>query len=445
MRIVIDECHGQQNWGQTGFPTRGVAGAFRGVGRELRTMGADVISEFDTLRGRTLEVASGLVIPPPVGLFDGFTSSWLETSASLFTEAEIHEVVSFVAAGGSLLAVSYRFGDAFTKANLGSLSREFGWRQNNDAVIDVELAGALHPLQTAFRTTPADCSTRWAGEDVTTIHWRPVTTFTPLPDCDGTSVVLSPTGTAAFDFTDFRIHHGRRPICVAGQLGKGRYCYLGGPHAIETDGHGFLEEPGNTAFLRNLLRWLFSNTSAAEMEPIARPEQEVTGQSEEVRIRRAALWQRIDMGSTNSEKAEVLVEFTAQVFEDTGILTRIATSQWSSDRESEVDLVFECSSSKPLWVPSRGIVPVECKNWSDPVGATEITRFAEKVGRTSGRLGFFVARRFTSAARSAVMKARLQHGTLVGMLDDTDLVACVRGQASPTTIIEASLVRSALM
>ena len=76
-----------------------------------------------------------------------------------------------------------------------------------------------------------------------------------------------------------------------------------------------------------------------------------------------SLWRSVVTSVGNSQKEDSFVTFIEQLLAETKALRLLSRDHWSRDREAELDLVFECLSSKPLWAACRGLVPVECKNW----------------------------------------------------------------------------------
>jgi len=129
---------------------------------------------------------------------------------------------------------------------------------------------------------------------------------------------------------------------------------------------------------------------------------------------------------------------------DTKLLYLFDESVLSLNRDAEIDLVFGCESTKPLWSGSHGVVPVECKNWKKPVGALHISRFADKVGNTTSYLGIFAARAFTKPSCDAIKTTRLKQRIVIGMLSNQDFLNYTRGLASATTLLESSIRRSML-
>ncbi len=419
----------------------------------LRRIGCECLPGDMPLTANNLEGVAALIIPPPVGIFEqlsAFGGEWRRDESSLLTRNEIAGILSYLNDGGRLFAVSFRFGDSFAKSNLSQLSASLGWLLTDDAVIDLEVAGKRHPLHTTFETSSSDIVASWAARGISSVKWRPVTTFSALPNLRGEAVVYPPKTCAYFDSSNHNIVHQRRPICVSGEYGDGRYVLLGGPHVVEQSDMGFLSLPDNSRFLSNLLEWLFQSeaaNSAPEPTEEDRTASQQPTQATTDTAQAKMLWQRVcsSGGSTAGQKGETFVDFLACFLADTEILAPLGRSVWASDRESEIDLVYECTCNKPLWSGSRGIVPVECKNWKSRVGAPEVTRFAEKVDRTASRIGLFAAREYTEAAWAAAAKARLRHDTVIGLLGDRDFSSYLAGTATAARVVEASLVRSILL
>lgn len=446
MTVLFDEFHGQVNWGDTGYPSRRLSTTFAGVADSLHQKGYRCSALTEPLVAQNIETASAVVIPPPTGRFNSVASKWESAQASLLTGEEIAGVLSYLERGGRLLAFSYRFGDAFTKANLGVLFAALGWYQNDDAVIDLEQFGEIHPLHTIFETKKPEFDQSWALRGVETVAWRPVTSLNMLPNGSGFPIVHSPKSCVRIRLGDHSISHVPGAICVAGHFGLGKYILLGGPHAFEATSLGFLDAASNRQFLGNLLDWLFSaqDPAAEDASPRERSSKSSLGASAQPREQLRTLWGRACNASANKEKGEYLVDFVQSFLLSAGIFKPLRRSSWSLDREAEIDLVFECTSSKPLWTACRGLIPVECKNWINTVGSPEISRFAEKVERTSSKIGLFAARNYSEAAWSAVSKSRLMRSTIIGLLDEADFTSYLNGEAEVVDVVEASIVRSVL-
>ena len=276
-----------------------------------------------------------------------------------------------------------------------------------------------------------------------------MTSFDLLPKGTGFPIVQSPVSCMRLRLVDHTISHTTATICAGGYFGAGRYLLLGGSHAFEETNLGFLSRPDNARFLANLFSWLLSDLPpAAERDNLENrtgnpPQAVVEGNSYISELK--ALWDRSCLQSTNDGKGSSFADFVQRFLLASEILRLLSRSSWSFDREAELDLVFECISPKPLWSASRGLIPVECKNWSAGVGSPEISRFADKIERTSGKIGLFAARRFSGPAWAAVSKTRLLHSTIVGLLDDSDFASYLEGKASAVNVIEGSIIRSILV
>jgi hypothetical protein len=168
--------------------------------------------------------------------------------------------MSFVHGGGRLLALAYRFGDAFTQSNLGDLTRALGCELNDDAVIDVRALRETHPLQMHFDTTKGSFPLGWSRGGVANVRWRPCATFTLLPDAFARPLALSTGGSCvSYDRTLRRLSFESLPIAVAGRHGAGRLALFGGPHVFESNALGLLSHADNARFLQNVLDWLMSD------------------------------------------------------------------------------------------------------------------------------------------------------------------------------------------
>jgi DNA-binding NarL/FixJ family response regulator len=107
-----------------------------------------------------------------------------------------------------------------------------------------------------------------------------------------------------------------------------------------------------------------------------------------------------------------------------------ATPRRQNDIE-EIDILIRNESSDPLWIKEGQYVLVECKNWSKPVGASELTVFLAKMKNRNARcnLGLFVAPGgFTGPFKDNLLAGRhdssfvllLGHETLEGFITSSD-------------------------
>jgi CheY-like chemotaxis protein len=107
-----------------------------------------------------------------------------------------------------------------------------------------------------------------------------------------------------------------------------------------------------------------------------------------------------------------------------------ATPRRQNDIE-EIDILIRNESSDPLWLKEGQYILVECKNWSKPVGASELTVFRDKMKNRNARcnLGLFVAPGgFTGPFKDNLLAGRhdssfvllLGHETLEGLITSGD-------------------------
>jgi len=448
LKVLVDNHHGQPNWGQTGFPVRGLHTTLFGFVGQLAKNGFECSSLESNLSTEGLQDSRGLVIPSPTGRFNELTCGWESHEKSLFSGAEIDALLRFLRSGGSLLAFAYRFGDPFTKTNLGSVFAPLGCILNDEATIARDLLGKDHPLYTTFETTTDNLGTAWASQRVNSLRWRPVTTFSILSGYPAHPVVFAPRHCVRLRWPGRQVVYGAAPICVAGRFGNGRFILLGGPHILESDGLGLLDTADNREFAANLINWLFLQRDSVNegCEHSHRPPLESAPADGVANVDEAAgLWHAMSYATTNQEKERTFVRFVEFLLTQTTMLAIHTRNAWSLDKEAELDLVFACASTKPVWTRSHGVVPVECKNWAAPVDATEISRFSDKLGRTTSKIGFFAARAFTSKAWAAVGKARHQHELIIALLHDEDYGAYLEGRATATEVVESSIVRSMIV
>ena len=118
---LFDDTHGQPNWSQTGFPSRELDADCSGLADVLRGMGYDCAGVRPRLLSDRLSHPCLLVVPPPTGYYNPARQTWQPLTSSLFTPAEVRDILRFIDGGGRLLAFAYRFGDSFTRTNLRDL------------------------------------------------------------------------------------------------------------------------------------------------------------------------------------------------------------------------------------------------------------------------------------------------------------------------------------
>jgi len=257
----FDETHGQPHWSQTGFTSRLRTTNFAGVARILEEMDLECVSATAKPLTATFPETRLVVIPPPTGIYDAKHECWHRDPASLFTAQELCALLDFVADGGSVLAFSYRFGDAFTQTNLGLLALALGCLLNDDAILDLMQLKAPNPLATHFHTTVGDLPSVWSVAGIRELRWRCLATFSILPGTKAWPLVLSPAlGSLSYHARLRQISYQPLPLGVAGISGNGRFALFGGPHAFETSPLGLLDRADNARFLRHVLVWLLAET-----------------------------------------------------------------------------------------------------------------------------------------------------------------------------------------
>ena len=103
--VLFDATHGQPNWSQTGYTSREMHTNFAGVAQALRQMGCTCASANEKPLAKLLAGTRLLVVPPPTGRYDGRKECWAPQPGSLFTAAEIQDILGFVNHARQLLAV----------------------------------------------------------------------------------------------------------------------------------------------------------------------------------------------------------------------------------------------------------------------------------------------------------------------------------------------------
>jgi hypothetical protein len=140
------------------------------------------------------------------------------------------------------------------------LMAPLGCLLNDDAVVDLQLLRNTFPLEAFFDTPKSLLPLSWANEDVNTVRWRTMATFSILPGASVQPLALSAGGSCiSFNRSLRRISFSSLPIAVAGIQGRGRFVLCGGPHAFETGTYGLLASHDNARFLQNIVRWLLDD------------------------------------------------------------------------------------------------------------------------------------------------------------------------------------------
>jgi hypothetical protein len=257
---VFDASHGQPNWAQTGFTSREMHTNFAGVMELLCRFGFTCAPTGLEPLPKLLARARLLVIPPPAGRYNSLKRCWMPASEALFNAESIREILQFVQDGGRLLAFAYRFGDSFMASNMRELVAPLGCLLNDDAVVDLQLLRETFPLKAFFDTPKSLLPLSWASEEVNTVRWRTMASFSILPGANVQPLALSAGGCCiSFNRTLRRISFSSLPIAVAGTQGRGRFVLCGGPHVFETGAYGLLASHDNARFLQNIVRWLLED------------------------------------------------------------------------------------------------------------------------------------------------------------------------------------------
>jgi len=137
------------------------------------------------------------------------------------------------------------------------------------------------------------------------------------------------------------------------------------------------------------------------------------------------LWQRVRTETDPHRKGKALEDLLLVVFRSIPGFTRV----WNriTNAIEEIDILLRNESTDPFWVKEGAYFLFECKNWSKPVGRSEIDTFVRKLERRHQRckLGFFAAvGGFTEPAHK-VQLADSKDEVLVVLMDGDDLARLV--------------------
>lgn len=442
MKAFFDVEHGQQNWKTTGFFARTITGSFSGLTDILSELRIESWSGSDL--HNSLDDSKIIVIPPPAGTFNRAESQWEPLPAHFFTESDVERILEFVHAGGRLLAFSYRFGDSFAKSNLKELFLPMGCLIQDTAAINLDsFVNEMHPLAVPFETDSEHLPLLDENQSLPdSVHWRSMATLSILPNSNSFPIAVTPPRCITFEPQSFRILHKPQMIAVGGHYGDGRFALFGGPHVFETTGYGLLREGSNHLFAKQVLEWLISHSPSPKQISFAN--ETVTAFESDLKPMQT-LWKGVQNAQSAQAKGDLMVQFISQICHRTGIMAPVGEKIWSLKRTSELDLVYRTSSQEPIWAHSKGIIPVECKNWDHPVGSSHIAWFAEKVAKTGSEIGFFASRSFTHKAWMTVEQMLLRHGVTIGLLHDDDYQSFLKGDVSARDMVESSLLRSMLL
>jgi CheY-like chemotaxis protein len=138
----------------------------------------------------------------------------------------------------------------------------------------------------------------------------------------------------------------------------------------------------------------------------ARSMAELSSAETEAQIR--ATWGAAEAERDGNRKGKLLEDLMVLLFKTVPGFHQ--TTPRRQNEIEEIDILIQNASTDPLWVNERtSYILAECKNWSKPVGAPELTLFLDKVASRSGRcrLGFFIAPGgFTGAYKQSLLAAR---------------------------------------
>lgn len=137
------------------------------------------------------------------------------------------------------------------------------------------------------------------------------------------------------------------------------------------------------------------------------------------------LWQVVRTEADPHRKGKALEDLLAMLFRTIPGFAR-ASSRVANQSE-EVDVVLRNESIDPFWVKEGAYFLFECKNWSKPVGRSEIDVFVRKLERRHQRckLGFFVAMAGFSDPAAKVHLADSKDDVLVVLMSGDDLARLI--------------------
>jgi hypothetical protein len=323
VNVLFDATHGQPNWSQTGFTSRELHSNYFGLARLLQELGYICRVHRAGPLGAGLRETRLLVIPPPTGTYDWRYERWLHDPGSLFSPADIETILRYLLFGGRLLAFAYRFGDDFTRTNLGDLFQPLGCGLNNDAVIEPAQLREASALESRICTHADFLPSIWAREGVTQVLWHSTATFSITPNAILQPLAMSPGGRCiAFDRKERLISFQSLPIAVAGTYGEGRFALFGGPHVVETGAFGLLTQADNRRFAANVIGWLLGDEPLAA-QPSTANEQRLLAQEIDSR------W--LDACRIRAQGgAGSLVDAVERYLDQTGILKALNHGRWAT-------------------------------------------------------------------------------------------------------------------
>jgi hypothetical protein len=142
-----------------------------------------------------------------------------------------------------------------------------------------------------------------------------------------------------------------------------------------------------------------------------------------------ALLAGVAAAKTNNEKGAAFEELSAYLFSSLeGVEVTHRDARMSAE---EIDLVLWNAQIEPVLKPWDDVILVECKKWSEPVGASVLDNFVAKLGRRSCTTGIFVAANGVTGGfvngdgdevgAAQIMRSSLQNGIRIVVLTLEDL------------------------
>lgn len=137
------------------------------------------------------------------------------------------------------------------------------------------------------------------------------------------------------------------------------------------------------------------------------------------------LWRHVRTETDPHRKGKALEDLMVVVFRSIPGFTRV--SNRITNAIEEIDILLRNESTDPFWVKEGAYFLFECKNWSKPVGRSEIDVFVAKLERRHQRckLGFFAALGGFTDPADKVQLAHSKGDVLVVMMDAEDLARLV--------------------
>lgn len=126
-----------------------------------------------------------------------------------------------------------------------------------------------------------------------------------------------------------------------------------------------------------------------------------------------------------NEKGKLLEQVISEIFELVPSLKVVGSDV--NDGMQEIDIQLRNHNHEHIWAEFEGMIFVECKNWSEPVGANEIDSFRSKLERNGLHSGILVAIMGVTGSHVrlegawGVIKMALQNGRKIIVLDGKDL------------------------